>query len=253
VRSIQADWLHYRIEGNARWAYALVMARKLTAFLIFISCVLADAAWAATKPHVITFGKWTTVPLFVGPEEKQKIEIKIRPLLIDARVKEFTLGEPHDVTDRLLVIRKAYRLNDWLPEYEGNKAHRWKWQRGGWLVIDRSTGKVSPLSLPLFDPFYSEAAWFRDFAAYCGISDNGERVFAIVSQLGQKRPLVRQELGKAKNGETPDSECATPDWQREPTRVTFQPSGGQRVVFTIHAHATEMATKDDTDADNDAK
>jgi hypothetical protein len=253
VKSVRAEWLHYRIEGNAPPAYALVMTRKLTAFLIFISSVLAGVALAAPKPHVITFGKWTTVPLFAGPEEKQKIEIKIRPLMVDTRVKEFTMGDPHDVTDRLFVVRKAYRLNDWLPEDEGNKAHRWKWQRGGWLVVDRSSGRVSPVSLPLFDPFYSEAVWFRDFAAYCGISDNGERVFALVSQLGQKKPIVKQELGKAKNGAMPDSECAAPAWEREPTRVTFQEAGGQKVVFTLHAHATEMVTKDDTDAEDDAK
>jgi hypothetical protein len=229
------------------------MTRKLTAFLFFISCVLPVAASAASKPHVITFGKSTTVPLFVGPEEKQKVEIQIRPLLVDTRLKEFTIGEPHDVTDRLFVIRKAYRLNDWLPEEQANKTHRWKWQRGGWLVVDRTTGKISSLTLPLFDPFYSEAVWFRDFAGYCGISDNGERVFAIVSQLGNKKPVVKQELGKAKNGAMPDSECATPEWQREPTRIVFQPSGGQKTVFTIHAHATEMATKDDMDAEEDAK
>ena len=109
------------------------------------------------------------------------------------------------------------------------------------------------MNLPLFDPFYSEVVWFRDFAGYCGISDNGERVFAIVSQLGNKKPVVKQELGKAKNGEMPDSECVTPEWQREPTRIVFQPSGGQKTAFTIHAHATEMATKDDTDAEEDAK
>lgn len=173
--------------------------------------------------------------------------------MVDTRLKEFTIGDPHDITDRLFVIRKAYRLNDWLPEDEGNKAHLWKWQRGGWLMVDRSTGKISAVTLPLFDPFYSEAVWFRDFAAYCGISDNGERVLALVSQLGRKKPVVKQELGKAKNGEMPDSECVAPEWQREPTRVTFQQSGGQKVVFTLHAHATEMVTKDDTDAEDDAK
>lgn len=231
------------------------MTRALTAFisLSLVWCFFSASAFGVPKPHVITFGAWTTVPLFVGPEEKQKIDIKIRSLMVDTRLKEFTMGEPHDVTDRLFVIRKAYRLNDWLPEDQGNKAHRWKWQRGGWLLVDRSTGKISSLTLPLFDPFYSEVVWFRDFAGYCGISDSGERVFAVVAQLGRKKLVVKQDLGKARNGETPDSECATPEWQREPTRIAFQPAGGQKVVFTLHTHATDMATKDDTDAEEDAK
>src|ERR1700760_2849128 len=109
------------------------MTRNLTALFILLLGVLPVDSWAVPKPHVITFGKWTNVSLFVGPDEKQKIEIKVRPIIIDTRVKEFTTSEPHDVTDRLFVIRKAYRLNDWLPDDPANKTHTWKWQRGGWL------------------------------------------------------------------------------------------------------------------------
>lgn len=229
------------------------MTRNLTLALILTLSVFGGSALAVPKAHVITFGKTTTVPLFVGPDEKQKLDIKIRPLIVDTRIREFTIGEPHDVTDRLFVVRRAFRLNDWLPDDPDAKAHRWKWQRGGWLLVDRTTGRVSQLNLPLFDPFYSEAIWFRDYAAYCGLSDNGERVFAMVAQLGAKKPVVKQDLGKSKGGATPDSECVAPEWQREPTRVTIQPIGGQKVVFTIRPHATEMATKDEDADDDDSK
>ena len=68
-------------------------------------------AMAVTKPHVITFGKWTTVqwsPNTAAADDKPltlPLTLKVRPLLIDARVKEFTLGAAHDVTDRLSVDR----------------------------------------------------------------------------------------------------------------------------------------------------
>ena len=39
------------------------------------------------------------------------MEIKVRALFVDTRLKEYTIGLPHDVTDRLFVVRRAYRLN----------------------------------------------------------------------------------------------------------------------------------------------
>ena len=36
-------------------------------------------------------------------------------LLVDGKVKEWTNGEAHAITDRTFVIRRALRLNDSLP------------------------------------------------------------------------------------------------------------------------------------------
>jgi len=77
------------------------------------------------------------------PADEKPLTLKVRPLLVDARVKEFTLGPAHDVTDRLFVVRRAFRVNDSLPE-ESSTPH-WQWQRGGWLLVDRVTGRVSPI------------------------------------------------------------------------------------------------------------
>src|SRR5512146_3046979 len=140
------------------------MRHILYGLLCLLVCVgLAGAAHAAPKAHVVLFGKWMPVTLFVGPNEDKAVDIKIRSLLVDGRLREFTTGEPHDVTERLFVVRRAYRLNDWLPEDQG-AAHKWKWQRGGWLLVDRDTGRVTQLSLPYFDSFYSAAGWYRDYA-----------------------------------------------------------------------------------------
>src|ERR1700693_1056073 len=94
------------------------------------------------------------------------LDLKVRPLFVDTRLKEYTTGTPHELTDRLFVVRRAFRVNDALPSENSNangnaNAARWQWQRGGWLLVDRVTGRVSQLNLPEFDPFYSPASWYR--------------------------------------------------------------------------------------------
>jgi hypothetical protein len=211
------------------------------AVIFFI--LLSFAAAAESKPHAITFGKTMPVKLFVGPAEEQSLDLKVRPLYVDGKLREFTTGEAHDVTDRIFVVRRAFRVNDQLPGE--SKTPRWRWQRGTWLSVDRLTGRVAELRLPDFDPFYSDAAWFRDYAAYCGLSDNGEKVYAVVAQLGRKKPVVRRELGAARQGDMPDSECAPPTWQRQPTKVTFLPKDRPVVSFEVRGHSADLAASDD--------
>ena len=152
--------------------------------------LLPQFATGAPKIHVITFGKWTSVLWFrdSGADSKPQM-IKIRALSIDGRVKEYTTGTPHELTDRLFVVRRAFRVNDALPAETPNSnanasanSPRWQWQRGGWLLIDRITGRVSPINLPEFDVYYSAASWYRDYVAYCGVAEDGKKTFAIVAQ-----------------------------------------------------------------------
>ena len=63
--------------------------------------------------------------------------------------------------------------------------------------MNRVRVRSCSIKLPDFDPFYSEVSWYRDYAAYCGISSNGERVNAVVAEIGGKKALFRKELGKA--------------------------------------------------------
>jgi hypothetical protein len=198
---------------------------------------------AASKPHILTFGKATPVKLFVGPEEKQSLEIKIRALYLDGKLKEFTTGEAHDITDQLFTIQRAYRVNDSLPEDE-RTLPRWKWQRGGWLLVNRTTGHITALKLPDFDPYYSAASWYRDYAAYCGVSDTGDKLYAVVTQIGVRKPVLRKLFGPASGGEMPDSECARPDWQRQPARVTFLPVKFEKLTFTVRGRAIDVVTNE---------
>jgi hypothetical protein len=64
------------------------------------------------KPHTISFGKWTTVKWYVGAADSKPFDLKIRPLFVDGRAKEFTSGPMHDITDHLFVLRRVFRVND---------------------------------------------------------------------------------------------------------------------------------------------
>jgi hypothetical protein len=218
----------------------LTLAQKMRCqvFLLLIVAAITCSA-AAARAHVVSFGPWIKVRLFVGPEADRVLDMKTRSLNVDGRSREFTIGEPHDVTDRVFVVRRAYRMNDALATQPD-----WKWQRDGWLMVDRSTGRVSKINLPDFDPFYSVVSWFRDYAAYCGVTD-GQKLYAIVSQLGQRKAVVRTYISPAKASDDPDSECAAPVWQKDPVRVTFAPVGGEKLSFAIRGRSGEPQPAED--------
>jgi hypothetical protein len=198
------------------------------------------AIGAAAKVHVIAFGKSTSVPWLAGfGAEDKPLIIKVRALIIDGRVKEYTLGATHEVTERLFVARRAFRVNDSLPD---ESTPRWQWQRGGWLLVDRLTGRVSAINLPEFDAYYSSASWYRDYAAYCGVADDGKKTYAMVAQLSRRKPVLKKELSGSgvADDAAPDSACPAPRWEREPVRVSFEPAGSARQTFAIRGHVVDL-------------
>jgi len=222
--------------------------RKLL-LLAAIAILAAGPAYAA-KQHVVTLGKPMPVKLFVGTNEDKSIDLKVRPLFVDGKIKEFTTGESHDVTEQTFVIQRSYRVNDTLPE-DPKTLPKWRWQRGTWLMVDKISGHVTRLTLPEFDPYYSVVSWYREFAAYCGTSQNGEKLLAMVAQLGSKKAVVRHPLGNTSLGEMPDSECDKPQWQRQPTRVTFLPKHTQKVSFDIHSKNVDVNPGEPADKDEE--
>ena len=216
----------------------LVRRSPLVSWLL-CSVLCATAAGAVAKVHVITFGKWTSVSWFTGSDDDKPITLKVRTLSVDGRVKEYILGSPHEVTERLFVVRRAFRVNDSLPE---DSSPHWQWQRGGWLLVDRTTGRVSPINLAEFDAFYSAASWYRDYVAYCGVSDDGKKTFAMVAQLSRRKPVLKKPLSDAGVPEdaAPDSACPAPTWQRSPVRVSFEPASGAKQTFAIRGHVVDL-------------
>jgi hypothetical protein len=171
--------------------------------------------------------------------------LKVRPLMVDGRQKEWTTGDAHDVTDRSFTVRRAMRLNDSLP---GDAAAHWSWQPGPWLLVDRTTGHITALHLPDFDNEVSEAVWYRDYAAYCGTASTAKGgLFASVAQLGARRAVVQKPIGKWPQTAPPDPVCKLAQWQRAPMRVTLQASNGEPMTFDVVGTASLI---EDGDADD---
>ena len=64
-----------------------------TVHALVVLVLLNIAVSAASKPHVISFGKPQPVKLFVGASETKTMDITVVPLFVDAKLKEFTTGK----------------------------------------------------------------------------------------------------------------------------------------------------------------
>jgi len=204
--------------------------------------VLSGTAMAAAKPHVITFGKSTQVKWLAGADENTPLELRVRALYVDGKLREFTIGSPHEITERLFVVRRAFRVNDSLPD---EAAQRWLWQRVGWVLVDRVTGRITPLNLPEFDPYRSVAGWYRNYVAYCGVSDENQKLYAMVIELGRRKPVLKKELKDAVLDDKPDSACQPPIWERQPARVSFEATGNEKATYLIRGHSVDVVTDEE--------
>ena len=214
--------------------------------ILFVFTFTVCPVFAASKVHMLALGRPTNVRVLVGPNEDKPVELKVRSLYVDGKLKEFTFGSAHDVTERLFVVRRIVRVNDALSE---DNAPRWTWQRSGWLIVDRISAHVSQANLAEFDPEYSASGWFRDYVAYCGVSDDGKKLFAIVAQLGRHKSIFKKSLGEVPALDSGDNLCGVPTWQRQPTRVTFITKAGEKFTYDVRARSVEVVTEDDDDGD----
>jgi hypothetical protein len=215
-------------------------AHLLMPLLAFFCSVNLPAASSAPKVHVVTLGPAHKVP-YTPPDgahpapSPDSQQLKVRPLLVDGRQREWTTGDAHDVTDRSFTIRRALRINDKLP---GEAADRWVWQPGPWLLVDRSTGHITALHLPDFDALVSDAIWFRDYAAYCGVAQTAKGgLYAVVAQIGARKAVLQKQIGQwpppGPQSGHPESPCQPAQWQRQPMRVTLQLTGGDPITFDV--------------------
>ncbi len=227
----------------------------LWTLVFFPFCLPLAFAGAPAKVHVVALGAVRRVP-YTPPQNAPATgdpaarpadapTIKVRPLTVDGRQKEWTTGDAHDVTDRSFAIRRALRLNDSLP---GDATAHWSWQPGPWLLVDRTTGHITALHLPDFDNVVSEAVWYRDYAAYCGTAATVKGgLFAVVAQLGARRAVVSKQIGKWPQPAPVMPVCTLAQWQRAPMRVTLQASGGEPMTFDVVGAASLIEEGDSGD------
>jgi hypothetical protein len=221
--------------------------RIAVGFMAAALLAVAPAAQAARKVHTVVLGAAKKVPYSKAgdPAGAATAEdaLRIRALLVDGVLKEWTNGDAHDVTDRSFVVRRVIRLNDSLP---GDKLGHWVWQRGPWLLVDRVTGHVVALKLPDYDPGVSQVSWFRDYGAYCGTTASGKSLYAVVAQVAARKAVLAKKLSAFDPENHPDPVCGPPEWQREPLRITFHPTGKDAVSYDI-VPGSAVLVEDSTD------
>ena len=96
--------------------------RKLLVSGVIFAALLAGALMASGAPrkvHTVFLGAAKKVPYSKTGDpagaSAGEDSLKIRALLVDGILKDWTTGDAHDVTDRSFVVRRAIRLNDALP------------------------------------------------------------------------------------------------------------------------------------------
>jgi hypothetical protein len=229
--------------------------------VVAVGLLAACCVPAFAKTHSVVLGAVKRVPYSKAGDPAGAMagedSLKIRALLADGVLKEWTTGDAHDVTDRSFVVRRAIRLNDTLPSDKaqagdkttaGDKAvpgdkmqpgekagaaSHWVWQRGPWLMVDRTTGRETALKLPDYDPGVSQVSWFRDYAAYCGVTPSGKSLYAVVAQIAARKPVLAKKLAAFDAEGAAAPACAAPEWQREPLKITFHPAGAEAVSYDV--------------------
>lgn len=194
----------------------------------FVLGLLLVTAAIGSQGHAIAWGSWKTITLASGRQ------IKIRPLVIDGRVKEYSTGSYHQITEKLTVVRQVIRINNALPS-GAEKNPQWVWELGGWVSVNSTTGHIAEIKLPEFDNRESEASWFQDYAAYCGTAEDGNVHYVMVFEIGKRRPLLRKAWS--------NRSCAAPEWDKDPIRVTFEAPDGRKLRFSIHDNIAELQSQ----------
>ncbi len=222
----------------------------------FAGCALLQAAPRKAHSVVLSVARKVSYskvgdPAGALPGED---ELKIRALLVDGVLKEWSTGDAHDVTDRSFVVRRVIRLNDALPsdKAETNEKpglggpRRWVWQRGPWLLVDRVSGHIVAQKLPDYDPGVSQVSWFRDYGAYCGVTTSGKSLFAVVAQVAARKAVLAKKLTGFDAASHANPVCGLAEWQRDPFRITFHATGMDSVGFDL-APGSAVLVEDSSD------
>ena len=226
---------------------AMHVFSKPTALSLLLMLTLPLLHAAKIKYHAVGLGAVHFVPYSLEGDPSGaasgEVKLRVRPLIVDGKVKDWTTGEQHYVTERSFTVRRAMRINDALPT---DRREHWVWQRGPWLLVDRDTGRITALRLPDYDPAVSRVVWFRDYAAYCGLAASGKQLYAVVAQLAVRRPVLKKKLGSWNLTDHPTPACASAVWQRDPLQISFTPTGGASESFNLIGSSAVLVEDSDS-------
>ena len=117
------------------------------------------------------------------------------------------------------------------------------------MMVDRVAGHVLALKLPDYDPGVSQVSWFRDYAAYCGLTSTGKSLYAVVAQLSARKPVLAKKVAAFDAVGRSEPACGVAEWQREPLRATFHPAGRDPVSFEIVPGSAVLVEDSDEEAE----
>jgi hypothetical protein len=75
----------------------------------------------------------------------------------------------------------------------------------------------------------------------------GKQLFAVVAQVAARRPLLAKKLAPWDAADHPSPACAAAQWQREPLKVSFQPTGAALVSFDLVGTSAVLVEDGDED------
>jgi hypothetical protein len=107
------------------------------------------------------------------------LDLKVRPLFVDTRLKEYTTGIPQELTDRQFLVRRALRVNDALPTESASakpRAGNGNAAAGCSSTVspDESPSSTCPSSIPSIRP----QAGIATTSPTCGVSEDGKKLYA---------------------------------------------------------------------------
>jgi hypothetical protein len=115
-------------------------------------------------------------------------------------------------------------------------------------MVDRTSGHITALHLPAFDPQVSNVVWFRDYAAYCGITNTAKGgLVAVIAELGGRKPIIQKVIAPWPQATEPHPACVPAVWQRTPMRATLQPTGGSPVTYDVVGTSSFIEENDNSD------
>ena len=116
--------------------------------------------------------------------------------VVDSRLKEYTTGSPHELTDRLFVVRRAFRVNDALPAEmaalarDGSgSAAAGRWSTGLPVESRNSTCRSTI-------PSIRAPSWYRDYIGLLRRFGRGQESFTPSwRRWGGEKPILKKDVG----------------------------------------------------------